>query len=286
MTKSILLIFLSCLVSMRTRAAVRCEDLMVDGANQSAQFQVEIPQVGSVARREALHLFRYMLPDLFGPFSSESAADLASWKLNFLITEAATQPFFKKATKIVEGQVVEVENPLHAVVSREANRTGSFKNLWARIGLGDAYAEFFNYGRSFTASGMTLVKIYETLYQHVLGQKVYAGMQNVYNHEVTEGRHEFGIGPAPTVRAAPANMTWANQNGFLLLMNASQLPVGTVLWTEDGQHSAIVGVDADLTLKWHWGLPRPSLHRDLQGYIVPYSNETPTITIVDPRVAP
>jgi len=82
-------------------------------------------------------------------------------------------------------------------------------------------------------------------------------------------------------------MKWASQNGFLLLMDPSDLPKGQVVWSEDGLHSAIVGVDpahggADLSLKWYWGLPKPDLQRDLSGIATPYSISGPTLEIIDP----
>lgn len=286
MVKPVLLIFLSYLVCTQARAAGVCEELFAGNVvGQAAQFQVEIPQQGTIAKMEALHLLRYILPESFGPFSSKGEADRASRRLRNLINEAATQPFYKKSTKIVAGNSTPVTNNLHNAVIAEASRIGTppFHKLWAQVGLGDAYDNFIgNFGdRKFTKSGMTLVQIYETLYKYVLRQNAYANWQKKYYSEAHDGGYGLSLGLSPTVRTASGNMKWASQNKFLLLVSAEGLPTGQVVWSEDGWRSAIVGVDADLSQKWSWGLPIPSLHRDLSGFVAPYSNGGPMVTVVD-----
>ncbi len=298
-----LFVILGCLFCLQARASVSREL----AANQSAlramiekdcpellmasqdDLKVQTPPLGTPAKRVAIHLLQILLPHLFESAQTKAGAIAATEKLRLLVNQAANEPFSKKYLVLNKGRLIPADNQIKTEITREANRLGSFgfQKLWARVGLGDAYTSFAgaDNGKLWN-SGLSLVKIYETLYQYVLEQNAYSRWRAVYLEEKREGRHEFSSKIAPTVRIAPSNMKWAAQNEFLLLMDATQLPTGQVVWTEDGHHSAIVGVDpehggADLSLRWHWGLPRPNMLRDLSGIAPVYLTESPPLEIED-----
>lgn len=279
MTVRNLTIFLGCLFCVHTSVrAITCADI---ANGEKGQFEVQIPPLTSQAKKEAIHLFRYILPELFTPAATADEAANASKRLGQLVDQAAKDPFSKIQFETRVGRRAGEKLELHRLIRDEAQKLNPFgyQALWARIGLGDAYTHYVGTegDKRFLESRKTLVQIYELLYRTVVRQNAYLTWFKIYSSELKEGRHAFTSTISPTVLMQPTNIPWANENGFLLLFDAtkSRLPIGQVVWTRDGRQTAIVGVD-DVSQKWHWGLPRPETQpapqRDLTGIATIYQS--------------
>ncbi len=255
-------IFVTMAFCLQARAATKFETCpqVVSGATVK-QFDVKIPRLADPADDEALQLLRYILPDLFGPFSTVEAAQEASMQLRRYIHQAVHFPF--SVALGTNGAHDSASRTLFRRTMREAGGLGSiaFHKLWERVGLGDAYEQFIKHGGNskFWRSGLTLVQIYNELYRYVLNRN-YRGAKNAYAYWSDVERYES----VPNYPADELTVKRVGSSSLLLLKSVRDLPVGQVVWSADGKR-AIVGVDADTSLEWHWGLRPPSLRRDLGG---------------------
>src|SRR6185312_8818682 len=120
MTVRRLSIFLGCLFCLQAGATVSrkpasggtallellqrdCPELLL--ASQD-DFKVQIPPLGTPAKREAIQLLRHLLPQLFQPATTKAGAQAASEILRLLVNQAANEPFSKKYSVINNGELV------------------------------------------------------------------------------------------------------------------------------------------------------------------------------------